>query len=406
VKVATTGAALSGNKGAASMIEALARWTQTTGSQLSLLTTYPEDDRTLAPAGVDVVALTPIGLVARDLPLAVLARLLPSRAREWVIRRSGALIVIRDADVVADISGVSFSDDRGPKFNAYNAMLTVLPMLLGTPLVKCSQAVGPFRQRSNRLLAGLLLPRVDRILSRGALTHACLTEIGLTNVERADDLAFTLPHDQDLPDDVEMAFERLGGKGVVAVMPSAVVESWCDRHHIDHTGVFASVIERTCDELGVGVVLLPHAYRPSGTPRRMDDARVCRTVAERLGRRGDVAVIDRDLTPGELRTIVDHSDMLVASRFHGMITGLATATPTLVVGWGHKYSEVLAEFDSEELAFDYSALRAPDEIVDRLVAMWTSRVETSRRLREAFGPVIDSAMHNFDVLDEVGGRTG
>jgi hypothetical protein len=66
---------------------------------------------------------------------------------------------------------------------------------------------------------------------------------------------------------------------------------------------------------------------------------------------------------------------------------------------------VLAEFDSEESAFDYSALRTPDEIVDRLVAMWTSRVELSRRLREALGPVIESAMRNFDVLNEVGGRT-
>jgi colanic acid/amylovoran biosynthesis protein len=405
VRVATTGAALSGNKGAASMIEALARWTETTGSQLSLLTTYPDDDRTLAPSGVDVIALTPIGLVVRDLPLAVLSRLLPSRVRLWVVRRSDALVAIRDADVVADISGVSFSDDRGPKFNTYNAILTVLPLLLGTPLVKCSQALGPFRQRSNRLFARLLLPHVDRILSRGALTHACLAEMGVTNVERADDLAFTLPHDQNLPDDVETVFERLGGNGVVAVMPSAVVESWCDRHDIDHAGVFASMIQRMCDELGVGVVLLPHAYRASGTPRRMDDARVCRTVAERLGRRDDVAVIDRDLTPGELRTIVDRSDMLVASRFHGMITGLATATPTLIVGWGHKYSEVLAEFDSEESAFDYSALRTPDEIVDRLVAMWTSRVELSRRLREALGPVIESAMRNFDVLNEVGGRT-
>ena len=35
---------------------------------------------------------------------------------------------------------------------------------------------------------------------------------------------------------------------------------------------------------------------------------------------------------------------IVTSRFHAMISALVERTPLLVVGWSHKYGEVLAQF--------------------------------------------------------------
>lgn len=384
------------------MIEALARHGWTDPTSVTVLTTYPDEDRRLADPGVVVVPLGPKRLVAVDLPLSVIGRLLPRRLGRALWSRSAALAAIADADVVADISGVSFADDRGPKFNIYNAMLTVLPLMVGTPIVKCSQAVGPFEQRSNRVLARLLLPRVERILARGKFTEGHLRTLGLTNVEPACDLAFTLTHDDALEPDVEKGLANLPGVGTVVVMPSAVVEGWCERNDIDHTAVFSSIIEAVCDQLNVSVALVPHAYRASGKPRRMDDARVCRTIAQSLGHRADVVVIDRDLTPGALRAIVHRSDMLVTSRFHGMVTGLASGTPTVVVGWGHKYAEVLAQFDAEHAALDYSALRDPERVIELIVSTWASRDTIRSAFAEALVPVRSSALTNFAVLTQVG----
>jgi polysaccharide pyruvyl transferase WcaK-like protein len=50
--------------------------------------------------------------------------------------------------------------------------------------------------------------------------------------------------------------------------------------------------------------------------------------------------------------------------------------PTLVVGWGHKYAEVLAQFDLEEWAYDYSSLELESlcQAVERLI----SRTESVR----------------------------
>ena len=67
------------------------------------------------------------------------------------------------------------------------------PLLLGRPVVKCSQAMGPFRSPLNRRLAGLVLPRLRTICPRGdAHRGAPARTSGLTNLVPAGDLAFAM----------------------------------------------------------------------------------------------------------------------------------------------------------------------------------------------------------------------
>lgn len=83
-----------------------------------------------------------------------------------------------------------------------------------------------------------------------------------------------------------------------------------------------------------------------------------------------------------------------------MISGLATGTPTVVVGWSHKYREVMKEFGLErfvlpfsefsterilELALEANADRATIEpqIVKELPRMRGSSEVSFRALREA-----------------------
>jgi polysaccharide pyruvyl transferase WcaK-like protein len=406
LRVATIGAALSGNKGAASMIESLANRFGDQADTLSVLTTYPRDDvQSPHPAGAEVVGLPAWRLPLVDLPLAAAARGLARwpRLRRAVLR-THALRTLDDASVVADISGVSFVDDRGPKFHVYNGMLTALPLLLQTPVVKCSQAMGPFGARLNRVLARGLLPHVDRILGRGEHTMRHLTDLGLRNVEFAADLAFTLPHDKPLPDAIAADLAAQGGNRVV-VMPSAVVDEWCRRRSIDYARVMADVLAEASSELGFSVVLVPHAYRASGKPRRMDDGRVCRAVAENLGSRCKVLVLDLDLSPAQLRSVISSGDLVITSRFHGMVAALASCTPALVVGWSHKYAEVLTQFTTKQIALDYAALDSPAQLMDAIRETWFRRHEIQADLTDRLPHVRAAAEVNFRALLDASART-
>jgi colanic acid/amylovoran biosynthesis protein len=346
--ISIIGAALSANKGAASMlraaVEGLLR--ADTATQVTILTTYPNADRRLARDlgdRVQVVGLTPRTLVGLTVPALVTAGIqcLTGRGR-GILRRHPAARAILDSDAVLDLAGVSFVDGRGIPILGYNTLMTGLPLLLGRPVVKGSQALGPFRRPDTRLAARLILPRVHTVCARGAMTAAHLDELGLTNVRRAADLAFLLDHEE-----APNAWPR----PTVGLVPSEVVKGFFTRNDQDYNEFIAELVAGVRDR-GYDVRLIPHAIRPDRPASRMNDA----PLAAELAALCDAPMREGDPSPSELRTEIARCDIVVTSRFHAMVSALATSTPVMVIGWSHKYREVLAQFGQDDAALDYRGL--------------------------------------------------
>ncbi len=193
MKVALIGSAFSGNKGAAAMLESAV---QQIGARLPdsafvLLSMYPRSDAEQNPyPRLRVLDASPLRLGVVINGAALLHRLLPP-LRGALRRAVPEIRALATADVLLDQGGITFVDGRG-KFLIYNIASILPALLVGTPVIKCAQAMGPFREPANRAAARLLLPRVTAIVSRGAVTHDHLLDLGLTNVVAGADLAFTL----------------------------------------------------------------------------------------------------------------------------------------------------------------------------------------------------------------------
>ena len=407
MRLAIVGAALSANKGAAAMLETvIARQPEVSGPcTFDILTTYPGADAPLVPAGAAarVVGLQPVRLALVEIPVAVLA-FMARRIRlplGWV--RTRACRSILDSDVVVDVAGISFADGRGIPITVYNTLMTGLPLLLGVPTVKAAQALGPFENPVNRFLARLVLPGLSAVCARGARTRVHLDALGLTNVTDVADLAFSLDEAGSLPAGVQEGVDALAG-GYVVVMPSSVVRKLREAAGHDYVGDVAELVRRLRSTTGMNVVIAPHSYRAGQPEGRMNDGPVCREVGQRLhGDRG-VLVIDADLTAGELRRLIAGSRAMVTSRFHAMISGLSTCTPTVVVGWSHKYREVLDDFGLVRFGMDASALSEPDTVVQAVSECLSDHDGIARTIAAALPAVRSRSALNFGVIDRAAAR--
>jgi polysaccharide pyruvyl transferase WcaK-like protein len=400
-KVAIVGAALSANKGAAAMLETvIARLPSTMGEcTFDILTTYPQADAPKIPQGAParVVGLQPLRLALVEIPVAFLA--LVARALRlplgWV--RARACRSILDSSVVVDVAGISFVDGRGIPITVYNALMTGLPLLLGVPTVKAAQALGPFKTQPNRLLAKLVLPRIAAVCARGARTREHLDTLGLSNVTNVADLAFSLDESGALPTDVAEMVKSAGEKFIV-VMPSSVVRGLYESTGADYVAAVESLIRGLREATGLGVVIAPHSYRVGHPEGRMNDGPVCQQVAARCSDDVKVVGVDADLSAGELRHLIGLSEVLVTSRFHAMISGLSTCTPTVVVGWSHKYREVLDDFGLVEFGMDSATLSTPSEIVDKVVQCITHHHSIEAQIRDSLPAVKERSALNFSII--------
>jgi polysaccharide pyruvyl transferase WcaK-like protein len=404
VRVATIGAALTANRGSASMLRAVidALPGRLGPCRFAVLTTYPKADAEERPApDVAIVPYRPWELVFPLLPLALLAAMLRLlRLPPRLVALHPALSELARADVVVDVAGISFVDGRGIPLLAYNCLMTGIPLLVGARVVKASQALGPFRTRLNRTAARCVLTRLAAVVARGEASHRHLIELGVDlgpgGPRRAADLAFLL----ETPEEAHRRAERLlAERGVadrfVAIVPSAVVEGYCEPRGIDYRGRLAELAARIADG-GTDVVLIAHAARPGKPASRMNDLPLVRELHRRIDSPRCHAV-DADLPPDVLRALIERAEALVSSRFHAMVSALAAGTPVLVVGWSHKYREVLRDFRLEEWAVDYSEV-AEAGLGARFEALRAAAPGTRERIAERLPAVVADAGVSLDAI--------
>ena len=407
VRIAIIGAALSANKGAAAMVESvMARLPNEMGDcHFDILTTYPDADASRIPAGAEaaVVGLQPLRLALVEFPIACLALVARTlRIPLFWVRSRGCRSML-DSSVVVDVAGISFADGRGFAIVVYNALMTGVPLLLGVPTVKAAQALGPFQSIPNKWLAALVLRRVKTVCARGARTREHLDSLGGVNAVDVADLAFSLDEAAGLPSAVSTGLGSIDSNFIV-VMPSAVVKGIFESTGGNYVSAMASLVTEIRSKTGRSVVIAPHSYRAGLPEGRMNDGPVCREVAEACAGDSQVLGLDSDLTAGELRHLVALGSVLVTSRFHAMISGLATSTPTVVVGWSHKYKEVLDDFGLSSLGLDSSALNNPSEIADVVARVLSTRDELSQQITAALPAVKVRSLRNFSAIAEAARR--
>jgi colanic acid/amylovoran biosynthesis protein len=194
MKVVIIGSALSGNKGAASMLEASIQLIEEKfgKSQFTLLSVYPsKDTEQNRYKNLRILNGKPLYLALVINPISLLHRLIPF-SRPLLERLSKEVKSVAEADVFLDQGGITFSDGR-EKFLPYNIASITPAIFLRTPIIKCAQALGPFSNILNRLSAKLILRRVGLIVARGKRTLKNLKALKyLNNYTLGADLAFAL----------------------------------------------------------------------------------------------------------------------------------------------------------------------------------------------------------------------
>jgi len=182
----------------------------------------------------------------------------------------------------------------------------------------------------------------------------------------------------------------------VGVSPSVVLQKKVEARGADYIGDVAAFIDELVAS-GRRVVLFPHSVRTGTEKTHNNDLPLCSRIHERLAHPEGVLFIDRELSSQTLRYLIGRCDYFVASRFHAMVSSLAMAVPTLVIGWSHKYQEVLEMFQLDEWAFGHDKLE-PDFLRERFEALVAAGDEVRDRLRTHLPAVKARSLAQADLI--------
>lgn len=413
-RYAIIGGTLWGNRGAEAMVvTTIGRLRERNpDARFHILSYFAREDRRLVNDPAIVVDdASPATLLLLHLPFALLCwgtrhlgLHLPDAILPTGVRR------LRACKALLDVSGISFHDGRLP-VTAYNVVCNWPALLLGVPVWRLSQAMGPFANPVNRWWAKRIMAHCAQSFARGRLTAAYAQGLGLPDDRWsiAADVAFSFQPSDSLTHESEAEVGQLvsrlrslkaAGATIVAITPSSLVAKKAERSGGDYVSLIVSLIDQLHAK-DCHVLVVPNATRAGSDKARNNDLVVIAALKQALETEGrsktqNVSWVLYDLNTKSIRALIGQCDLLITSRFHAMVAALALTVPTLVIGWSHKYREVLEMFGCEGDAVDFAAAgNGMAEAVDRMLA---ERAQKRARIAQSLPAVIASSRRQFDLM--------
>jgi colanic acid/amylovoran biosynthesis protein len=237
-------------------------------------------------------------------------------------------------------------------------------------VIKLSQAMGSFNNPLNRIVSRIFLPALcERIYARGKVTVSHLEDLQIKPRlwDYAPDVALLYRSEYSLSDEnpalLATQIETLTqlkseGKTIIALSPSSVVFQQMHKTGEDYLAIFLKIIRDLSSSYHY--LIVPNATRESSSKMRNNDIIIIDQLRRRAERELPAGSWKRlhsvlyDINTAGSRDLLGFADVMVTSRFHGLISALSLALPVCVIGWSHKYLEILTEFGMEDFAIDYS----------------------------------------------------
>ena len=251
-----------------------------------------------------------------------LANFIPKR-----LRRFASLAAPEDIDVVLDASGFGYGEYWGLRKLQRRILAPLRHWKTGNKsVVLLPQALGPFETPDMKAAFGEVLQRADIVFARDKQSYGFAE--GVTDNPRSLRLApdFTNLLHPALPE----RLRSLAGKSII-IPNQRVIKSEADREEYVS---FLVLSARKLLASGRTSFILVH--------EGVADRKLADEVNARLGAEA-IAVVDEGSTLAT-KAIIASADLIVSSRFHGLVSALSSGVPALACGWSHKYEELMEDY--------------------------------------------------------------
>lgn len=384
-RIVITGGSINGNSGAEAMLVTTIKRLQVfyPDAQFGIFSPYYRDDlfiwnQTTYNQNFHLFDSSPFKLVFVLFPCSVIAGMLKRIRLEWFKRFfPKSLQFLWNADVLIDIAGVSFIDNR-LLYLPFNVLSIYPAFLLTIPVVKFAQATGPHHKTLNYASAKHVFQKCQYIFARGTNTYQYLKRLGIrkSKFSLAPDIVFcnkngdSHPIENNVQHDFIQTLKSIKKhKGVlIGVCPSSVVERASHNKGLDYQKFLLDLIFELIDK-GYFPVIFPNAtkeHKPSA--RRNNDIPLINDLVDKLNFKtaeNSYTFFANNLNADGVKQIIQETDICIVSRFHAMIFALILSKPVLVLGWSHKYKEVMEQFHLEKYVVDYLSMEK--EVIVNLI---------------------------------------
>ena len=206
-----------------------------------------------------------------------------------------------------------------------------------------------------------ILKSHDLILAREVITFRTLKALGLTNVLKVSDIAFTLK-----PKKINFETENY-----VVFNVSPLV---CRKNPVMLQAAknLIDVILKTTD---YNIILLPHVLMPTD-----NDLDILETIAhEKKNER--IRLLFEHLSAAEYKYVISKAELCIAARTHVTIAAYSSCVPTLAIGYSTKAKGIADDLNLEEYVIDVEEDKLQQKLEEQFLKLYKNKRQLKEQLK-------------------------
>ena len=264
------------------------------------------------------------------------------------LKRKYRFASLNDISAVIDASGFRYSDQWGVRSIADQAEKAEKLRAQGRSLVFLPQAFGPFKAAETRKLVKRMVENSTLVFARDEVSLKHLQEAAgdLPQLRMAPDFTNLVTSSKDAP--------PLPPRTLVIVPNSRMIDKTDEQTGAAYLQFLSTAIKEAAKHGFTPVVMVHDA---------LGDAKLAATLRQDFN--GELKEIS-DPDPLVLKRWLAQADGVIGSRFHALVGALASGTPTIAVGWSHKYNELMSDYGMPELSLKVSDL----DLLNATIQAW------------------------------------
>jgi polysaccharide pyruvyl transferase WcaK-like protein len=356
--------------------------------------------------------LSCIILIPYDYGRCLLFRLLKKFNKNIVVPYS-------EYDVVIDNNTEHFNEVLyGSTSVSLSLLQTLLAKLIfARPIVTTPSSAGPFISKRNKLLAKMILNKVDLFALRERNNYQYCLNLGIDNsiVHFVSDPGFIME-----PSKKEIVNNILRQEGIVKSDKPFVCFSpnWLEMTSYSfgesinikerkekYIHLMATIVDYIVNTIDADVCLLPHMYGGLSSDDKNDDRQVCSIIYDNLANKSKVTVLRGMYMPDELKGIIGISDMFLGGRMHATIASTSQCVPTITFAYGEKYYHIIGDtmgqtdyiIDLTNTSYD-NILQETKNKIDKL---WENREIITQNLKDKTIQVKQIALQYPEIIGKL-----
>jgi len=284
---------------------------------------------------------------------------------------------LREADAILDASGYTLGSGWGKGGGRMLLQTIEIAKRYNKQIILMPQSFGPFdwgEDDDKEFLREVKkqLQYCTKIYAREREGFACLTSLGLSNVELSADMVIRekiFPEASDIlvaHDPADIEYPAPGSVGFI------INENLFRIGNADAVlDLYEKLLNKLIDD-GEKVCILNTSTA---------DIQLTEKLLSKIDDTSNVDVISGEYSSPELIEIISRFKYVVASRYHSIVFAYRSGVPAIILGWASKYIDLAAHFKQQDYVFD---IREPGvgRIPDQIDKMSANHAEESQRIKD------------------------